>query len=108
MQSYTSCNGVVLPIAEDAINDGAQNQLGTVSIEHHAVVNAWHGKSILVCLKCMHAFRGFHGQINDREELHGDLVYLNWLEGLWDKHVVCRQGRGFLADMMMTIQRPRD
>ncbi len=36
----------------------------------------------------MRAFRGLHGQIDNQVELDGDLVYLNRLEGPWDKHVV--------------------
>ncbi len=85
---------VVVPIAEDAVDTGAQIQLGTKSVKHHAAVNAWHGESGLVCLKRMCAFRGLHGQINNWVELDVDLVYLNWLKGPWDKHVVSRHGGG--------------
>jgi hypothetical protein len=48
-------------------------------------------QSVLLAIG-MHAFRGLHGQIVDRVELDGDLIYLNRLEGPWDKHVVCRCG----------------
>ncbi len=52
---------VAVPVAKDVVDDGAQIELDTESVEHHAAVNAWHGKSSLVHLKCMHAFRGLHG-----------------------------------------------
>jgi hypothetical protein len=90
-----SMTEVAVPIAKDAVNNGAQIQLGTKNVKHHAAVNAWHGKNGLVHLKCMCAFRGLHGQIDDRVELDGDLVYLNQLEGPWDKHVVCHCGSFF-------------
>ncbi len=79
---------VAVLVAKDAFNNCAQIELGTKSVEHHAAVNAWHGKSNLVCLKHMRAFRGLHGQINDWVELHGYLVDLNWLKRPWDEHVV--------------------
>ncbi len=85
---------VAVPIAKDAINDGAQIQLEIKGVEHHAAVNAWHNESGLVCLKCMHAFRGLHGQINNWVELYSDLVYLNRLKGPWDEHVACHCGGG--------------
>ncbi len=99
---------VVVPVAKEAINNGAQIELGTKNVKHHAAVNAWHGKSGLACLKCMGAFWGLHGQTGNWVELHGDLVGLNRLKGPWDEHVVCRcRGRGFLADMT-TMQQLKD
>ncbi len=93
---------MVVPIAEDTVNDGAQIQLGTERVKHHAAVNAWHGESGLVHLKRMCTFRGLHGQMNNQVELDGDLVYLNRLEGPWDKHEVCRCGSFFLVDIGTT------
>jgi hypothetical protein len=88
---------VMVLVAEDAVDDGAQIELGTESVGHHVAVNAWHSKSGLVCLKCMRVFRGLHDQIDDRVELHGDLVYVNRLKGPWDEHVVCHRSGGILG-----------
>ncbi len=72
---------VVVPVTKKAVNDGAQIELGTEIVEYHAVVNAWHRESSIICLERMHAFRELHGQIDNQVELHGDLANLNWLEG---------------------------
>jgi hypothetical protein len=93
---------VAVPVAKDAVNDGADVELHTKSVHHGVAVNARGGKGCLVGLENMGAFGRFHGRVQDGVKLDGLFVNLNRHEGPWDKHVVCRRGGGFLADMAMT------
>jgi len=48
------------PIAEDTINNGAQIELGTESVEHHMTINARGGEGSLVDLEGTGALRRLH------------------------------------------------
>ena len=47
-------------IAEDAINDGAQIELGAKSVEHHTTIDARGGEGSLVDLEGVGALRRLH------------------------------------------------
>jgi len=51
---------VVGPIAEDAIDDGAQIELGAESVEHHTTNNASGGEGSLVDLEGMGMLQWLH------------------------------------------------
>ncbi len=76
------------PIAEDAIDDGAQIELGAESVKHQTTIDARGGEGSLVDLKGMGALRRLHCQVDDGVKLDGHLVNLNRLEGLGNEHIV--------------------
>ncbi len=57
-----------MPIAKDAVNDGAQVELGAKSAKHHLTINARGGKGSLVNLEGMGALRRLYGGVNNRIE----------------------------------------
>ena len=69
------------PIIEDAINDGAQIELGAKRVEHHATIDARGGKGSLVDLEGMGVLRRLHCGVDNGVMLDGHLVDLDWLEG---------------------------
>ena len=75
-------------MAEEAVNDGAQVELGAKSVEHHLTINARGGKGSLVNLEGMGALRQLHRGVDNGIVLEGHLVDLNKLERLGDKHIV--------------------
>ena len=77
-----------MPIAKDAVNNGAQVELGAKSVEHHSTINARGGKGSLVNLEGMGVLRQLHRGVDNRIEFEGHLVNLNGLERLGDKHIV--------------------
>ena len=81
-------------IAKDAFDNRAQIELHTECVEHGPAVDAGNGEGRLVCLKCMSALGGLHGQIYYRVELDCLLVDLDGLEGLRYEHEVCLEGLG--------------
>ncbi len=60
-------------------------------------VDAQGREGCLVGLECVGMFERFHGQVHNRVKLDGLFVNLNWLEGPWDKHVVCCCNGGVLG-----------
>ena len=83
-----------MPIAKDAVNNGAQVELGAKSVEHHSTIDARGGKGSLVNLEGMGALRQLHRGVDNRIEFEGHLVNLNGLERPGDKHIVCLRGSG--------------
>ncbi len=80
---------MAVPIAKDAVNDGAQVELGAESVEHHSTIDARDGEgSLLVNLEGMGALRRLHHGVDNGIELEGHLVNLNGLERPGDKHIV--------------------
>ena len=75
-------------MAEEAVNDGAQVELGAKSVEHHLTINARGGKGSLVNLEGMGALRQLHRGVDNGIVLEGHLVDLNELERPGDKHIV--------------------
>ncbi len=75
-------------IAEDAIDNGAQIELSAESVEHHTAIDARGGEGSLVNLERVGALRRLHCRVDDEVELDGHLVYLNWLEGSGNEHIV--------------------
>ncbi len=82
------------PIAEDAINDGAQIELGAKSVKHQTRINARGGKGSLVDLKGVGTLRRLHCRVNEGVKLDGHLVNLNRLEGTGNEHIVCLRSGG--------------
>ena len=76
------------PIAKDAIDNGAQIELGTKSVKHHITIDARGGKGSLVDLEGVGALQRLHCQVDDGVELDGHLVNLDWLKGPGNKHIV--------------------
>jgi len=85
---------VACPIAEDAIDDGAQIELGAESVEHHTTIDARGGECSLVDLEGVGMLRRLHCQVNGRVKLDGHLVNLDWLDGPGNKHIVRLRGGG--------------
>ncbi len=79
---------VAVPIAKDAVNDGAQVKLGAVIVKHHLTINARGGEGSLVDLEGMGALRRLQCGVDDGVQLEGYLVNLNRLKGPGEKHVV--------------------
>ena len=82
------------PIAEDAIDDGAQIELGTKSVEHHTTIDARGGEGCLVDLEGVGALRRLHCRVDDGVKLDGHLVNLDWLKYPGNEHIVCLWGGG--------------
>jgi hypothetical protein len=85
---------VVVPIAEDAVNNSAQVELGAKSVKHHSTIHARGGEGSLVNLEGMGALRRLHRGVNNGIELEGHLVDLNGFKRPGDKHIVCLRGGG--------------
>ncbi len=83
-----------MPIAEDAVNDGAQVELGAKSVEHHSTINARGGEGSLVNLEGMGVLRRLYRGVDNRIEFWGHLVDLNGLERLGDEHILRLRGGG--------------
>ena len=82
------------PIAKDAINDGAQIELGAKSVEHHTTIDARGGECSLVDLEGVGMLRQLHCRVDGRVKLDGHLVNLDWLDGPGNKHIVRLRGGG--------------
>ncbi len=85
---------MAVPIAKDAVNDGAQVELGAKSVKHQSTINARGGDGSLVNLESMGMLRQLHCGVNDRVQLGGYFVDLNGLKRLGDKHKVCLRSGG--------------
>ncbi len=83
-----------MPIAKDAVNDGAQVELGAESVEHHSTINARGGEGSLVNLEGMGVLRRLYRGVDYRIEFSGHLVDLNGLERPGDEHIVRLWGGG--------------
>jgi hypothetical protein len=83
-----------VPIAKDAVNDGAQVELGAESVEHHLTIDARGGKGSLVNLEGMGALQRLHCGVDNGIELEGHLVDLNRLERPGEEHIVRLWGGG--------------
>ena len=94
MEVTPSALEVAGPIAEDAIDDGAQIELGAESVEHHTTIDARGGEGSLVDLEGVGALRRLHCGVDDRVTLDGHLVDLDWLEGPGNEHIVRRRSGG--------------
>ncbi len=57
-----------MPIAEDAVNDGAQVELGIESVKYHLTINARGGKGSLVNLEGMGVLRRLYCGVGNRIE----------------------------------------
>ncbi len=79
----------MVPITEDAVNDGAQVELGTKSVQHHSEIDARSSEGSLVILEGMGTFHWLHCGVVDGIELDGHLVGLNRLKRPGNKHEVC-------------------
>ena len=80
------------PLAEDAINNCAQVELGAKSVEHRATIDARGGEGGLVNLKGVGTLRRLHCQVDNGVELDGYLVNLDGLKGPGDEHKCLRMG----------------
>ncbi len=58
----------MVPIAEDAVNDGAQVELGAKRVKHHSAIDARGGKGSLINLEGMGALRRLYCGVNNRIE----------------------------------------
>ena len=65
---------VAVPIAEDAIDVGAEVELGAKSVEHHLAINARGGKGSLADLESVGVLRRLHRRVNNGVELGSHLV----------------------------------
>jgi len=82
------------PITKDAIDDGAQIELGAESVKHHTMINARGGEGSLVDLEGVGALRRLHCRVGNGVKRGGYLVNLDWLEGPGNKHIVRLRGGG--------------
>ncbi len=94
------------PIAKDAIDKGAQIELGAESVEHHMTINARGGEGSLVDLESVGALRRLHCRVDGGVKLDGRLVNLDWLEGPGNEHIV-RFG-AVEPDMAMAVRQQPD
>ncbi len=81
---------MTVPITVDAIDDGAQVQLGAEYVKHHVAVNPRGRKRGLVHLEGMGAFGRLHCRVDNGVELDSHLVNLYRLQGAWDEHIMGR------------------
>ncbi len=81
---------MTVPITADAVNNGAQVQLGAEYVKHHVAVNPRGRKHALVHLEGMGTFGRLHHQVDDGVELDDHLVNLYRLQGAWDEHIMGR------------------
>jgi hypothetical protein len=79
---------VALTIAKDAVNYGAQVELGAKSVEHHSMINARGGEGSLVNLEHKGTLRWLPPGVDNGIELEGHLINLNGLKRQGDKHIV--------------------
>ncbi len=60
---------MALPIIEEAVNNGAQVELGAKSVKHHSTIDARGGEGSLVNLECMGMLLRLHHGADNRIEL---------------------------------------
>ncbi len=85
---------MAVPIAKDAINNGAQVELGAESVKHQSMTDVRGSKGSLVYLEDMGVLWQLHPGVNDQVQLDGYLVALNGLKRPGDEHIVCLWSSG--------------
>ena len=80
---------MAVPIAEDAVDNSDQVELGAESVNHHLANNARGGQGSLDNLEGIGALRRLHRGVDDGRELDGHLVGLNGIKRPGDEHLVC-------------------